>query len=386
MSNSTDPGSAIQIRSSQDVKLINNTFYSIIGTAIHLSESSMLNMNNIFAGIHTDPFDLSNPPSVTYSAFWDYFPTVQDTIPGIGNIFSDPQFMSVDNNNFRLAQGSACINAGNPAPEYNDPDGSRNDMGAYGGPYADLSSTTSAQAVLSISSTDAAPGYQAVLPVESEFVAGVAEIKLAITYDQSLLQVEDVKTTDLTKSFTLTTDFSSDDSVKITLMSPVVITSQSGPLIQIIFRVNDEANIGNSTPVCIKHATLSSDVSDVLMIKELNDGQISIIKDPLNITATSDALPGDFELSQNYPNPFNTETRIRYGIPTNKANNELSIRIYNILGQFIRELAHGKPSPGYHTVTWNGKDAHGRTVPTGMYICVFRAGSEQRIRKMLLLK
>jgi len=367
VSNSTDPGSAIHLHSNQDVKLINNTFYSNKGTAIHLSESSMLNMNNIFAGIDTDPFDLSNPPSVTYSAFWDFSATDQDTIPGIGNIFSDPQFMSVDNNNFRLAQGSACINAGNPAPEYNDPDGSRNDMGAYGGPYAYLSSTTSPQAVLSISSTDAAPGYQAVLPVESEFIAGVAEIKLVITYDQSLLQVEDVKTTDLTNSFILTTDFSSNDSVKISLISPVVISSQSGPLIQIIFRVNDEANIGNTTPVCIETASLSSEVSDVMMIKELNDGQISIIKDPLDISDISDEVSGEFQLSQNYPNPFNPVTAIRYQLPA-ACNVELSM--YNLIGQKVATLVSERQNAGSYQVDWDASD-----FSSGIYIYRLTAGN-----------
>jgi hypothetical protein len=37
---------------------------------------------------------------------------------------------------FHLRPGSPCINAGDPSPLYNDPDGSRNDLGAYGGPYA----------------------------------------------------------------------------------------------------------------------------------------------------------------------------------------------------------------------------------------------------------
>ena len=38
---------------------------------------------------------------------------------------------------FNLQNGSPCINTGNPSSSYNDPDGSRSDMGAYGGPYGD---------------------------------------------------------------------------------------------------------------------------------------------------------------------------------------------------------------------------------------------------------
>jgi len=54
-----------------------------------------------------------------------------------GNIDKDPLFADSENNDFYLQQGSPCIDAGNPALEHNDPDGSRNDMGAYGGPSGD---------------------------------------------------------------------------------------------------------------------------------------------------------------------------------------------------------------------------------------------------------
>ena len=51
-----------------------------------------------------------------------------------GNIAADPLFADPDNGDFRLQPGSPSINRGNPEPIYNDHDGSRNDMGAYGGP------------------------------------------------------------------------------------------------------------------------------------------------------------------------------------------------------------------------------------------------------------
>jgi len=53
--------------------------------------------------------------------------------PDTGEISADPCFAD---SKYRLAPGSPCIDTGHPGPQYNDPDGTRNDMGAYGGPEA----------------------------------------------------------------------------------------------------------------------------------------------------------------------------------------------------------------------------------------------------------
>jgi hypothetical protein len=54
-----------------------------------------------------------------------------------GSTTSNPLF--IDHTEFRLAPGSPCINAGNPDSTFNDPDHTRNDQGAYGGPFSPLS-------------------------------------------------------------------------------------------------------------------------------------------------------------------------------------------------------------------------------------------------------
>lgn len=58
--------------------------------------------------------------------------------PGPNDIFVNPLFVDSNNAEFSLIPGSPCIDAGNPDPVYDDPDGTRNDMGVYGGPQAQL--------------------------------------------------------------------------------------------------------------------------------------------------------------------------------------------------------------------------------------------------------
>ncbi len=64
-----------------------------------------------------------------------------DFTPGQGNIYSDPQFVDTVSRDFHLLGSSPCINTGDPDPHYDDPDGTRNDMGAvpvqFVYPYAD---------------------------------------------------------------------------------------------------------------------------------------------------------------------------------------------------------------------------------------------------------
>lgn len=52
-------------------------------------------------------------------------------VPGAGNIYDDPMFRDTAAHDYRLLPGSPCVNAGDPAPQFADPDGSRNDMGAF---------------------------------------------------------------------------------------------------------------------------------------------------------------------------------------------------------------------------------------------------------------
>lgn len=95
-------------------------------------------------------------------------------------------------------------------------------------------------------------------------------------------------------------------------------------------------------------------------------------------------IPTQFYLSQNYPNPFNPTTKIRYTIPSIgnvETHNNVSLKIYNIMGQEIATLVDEIKSPGEYEVEFNGKG-----LSSGMYFYELRAGNFVEVKKMILLK
>ena len=93
--------------------------------------------------------------------------------------------------------------------------------------------------------------------------------------------------------------------------------------------------------------------------------------------ATS-SMPASFMLNQNYPNPFNPETTISFALPN---TSEVTIRVYNSLGQLVTTLAQGRMEAGMHQVQFNASE-----LASGMYFYQMQAGSFQETRKMVLMK
>ncbi|MCK5331808.1 MAG: VCBS repeat-containing protein [Candidatus Marinimicrobia bacterium] len=95
-------------------------------------------------------------------------------------------------------------------------------------------------------------------------------------------------------------------------------------------------------------------------------------------------MPGDFKLAQNYPNPFNPKTAIEYTLPINK---KLSLRIYNILGQEVITLVDNEyKHAGTHTVQWDGTDANGMKVSSGIYFYTLQFGNFSHTKQMTFMK
>ncbi len=85
---------------------------------------------------------------------------------------------------------------------------------------------------------------------------------------------------------------------------------------------------------------------------------------------TGTELPEQSELEGIFPNPFNPSTSIRYALPRMV---QVSVSIYNTLGQRVKTLEIPQQAAGRHELIWDGKDDNGRALPSGMYVYRFEA-------------
>ena len=89
-------------------------------------------------------------------------------------------------------------------------------------------------------------------------------------------------------------------------------------------------------------------------------------------------IPETFSLSSAYPNPFNPTTNMTLGLDS---DGQVSMMVYNLVGQVVDVLVDGYMNAGYHNVTWDAAN-----VPSGVYIVKVTTGSNTSIQKVMLMK
>ena len=105
------------------------------------------------------------------------------------------------------------------------------------------------------------------------------------------------------------------------------------------------------------------------------------VSDLLGVDGVS--LPTEFALFNNYPNPFNPVTNITYDIPE---VSDVTLEIYNVMGQRVRTLATGSHEPGRYQIMWNATNDYGQGLSSGMYIYRIQAGDFVSVKKLVLMK
>ena len=94
-------------------------------------------------------------------------------------------------------------------------------------------------------------------------------------------------------------------------------------------------------------------------------------------------LPIAYYQLTNFPNPFNPTTRIEFSIPE---ESKVELSIFNIKGQKIKSLLSDQIAAGEHSIIWNGEDASGKKVSSGVYLYKLNTGKQTYANKMVLVK
>lgn len=116
------------------------------------------------------------------------------------------------------------------------------------------------------------------------------------------------------------------------------------------------------------------------------DGQPVVAIERLDIVTGVEAnklTPQNFELENNYPNPFNPSTDITFKVGK---TTKVSLDIYSVLGQHVRNITSKVFAPGSYIFSWNGLDDSGMPLSSGIYIYRLSSVYFTDAKKMILLK
>ena len=95
--------------------------------------------------------------------------------------------------------------------------------------------------------------------------------------------------------------------------------------------------------------------------------------------------PTTYRLMNAYPNPFSVSTTIEFELPVVPSEQKTRIRIYNILGQQVRELLSAVKSAKKHQVFWDGRDQDGYLLASGVYFVELVSGDHREVEKLVFV-
>lgn len=178
----------------------------------------------------------------------------------------------------------------------------------------------------------------------------------------------------------------------LTQMSPTMVpdlAAGEGPVANLVFQI-DDPNITEITLEAVETQDPSHELMFIYHTVAADGRPVGQREERVEFTTASFSLgnsdvelPGSFELAQNYPNPFNPSTEISFSLPS---NTHVELDIFNVLGQKVRTLVSGDLTAGEHTVMWDGQNANGATVSSGVYFYRIAAGDFTDTKKMMMLK
>jgi glycerophosphoryl diester phosphodiesterase len=120
--------------------------------------------------------------------------------------------------------------------------------------------------------------------------------------------------------------------------------------------------------------------------RALSQAEINFLYQDVKITTGVNphpSLPDYYSLSQNYPNPFNPTTTLNYTVTQGGL---ITLSVYDVLGRKVTDLLHQRLNPGSYRVTWDGTDASGLPVASGVYFLKISSLNFTALKKMTLTR
>ena len=208
-----------------------------------------------------------------------------------------------------------------------------------------------------------------VVPVELQSDGLIAGLQATVRFDPSTVAVGTPQLTGSASGLSL------DPSVKAGVLRFVIFGTQPGQGIA--------AGSGAVLliPITLRNGTTelpSFDLSDVVVAS----AQAQRVPVTRGTPVKAAALPTAFSLGVNRPNPFNPSTQIAYEVPQQA---HFRLAVYNVLGQEVVRLVDQLQTTGRYTVTWNGRNARGAAVASGVYLYRLTSGTGYSETKRLTL-
>jgi hypothetical protein len=254
--------------------------------------------------------------------------------PGANDLTVNPLYVDAANGDVALGLHSPGLDSGDPAVPLHDPDGSRNDRGAYGGPQA-------------ISRAPAPPTGLQVLRLTSPN-RNALSWNASPAPDASFFAVYRGATSNFVPS-----------------------------------AANYLGQVAAATPAFSDFAGSATDWYRIGVVDQSGAASgFSIAVQP-SATDVPPVVPDRWALHPNQPNPFNPTTVLRYDLVQSAS---VRLVVYDPAGRIVIRLVDGVRPAGSHTATWDGRDQSGHAVGSGVYIARLETDSFAATRKMILVR